>query len=207
MDSQTVTAAALLSATLAIALATGCSNDTSDSRHSNLVDAATAPTAASRHATPTTEPGTRPASEPEAQEDVQPLVLTDAVLERYARGLVKEAEIIRRPGRGTHYGVTVTGSVSGGESGEVLEAAGMTARQYLEVRTLVDPVFTTLNFQGKIGPPRSIDLDAASPEFRQRMASDPLDQLPPESADVLRRNMDRLVPLWSDIVGLTAQHG
>src|SRR3546814_2319187 len=33
--------------------------------------------------------------------------LTPALLQAYAKGLRKEVEIIRRPGRGTHYGVTI----------------------------------------------------------------------------------------------------
>src|SRR3546814_12489705 len=34
--------------------------------------------------------------------------LTPALLQAYAKGLHKEVEIIRRPGRGTHYGVTIS---------------------------------------------------------------------------------------------------
>ena len=60
--------------------------------------------------------------------------------------------------------------------------------------------------QGQIGPPRSIDLEAA-PEWKAKLEGDPFATLPPESAAVLRRNMDTLVTLWSDVVGLTAQHG
>src|SRR3546814_6595193 len=83
--------------------------------------------------------------------------LTPALLQAYAKGLHKEVEIIRRPGRGTHYGVTI--SKYGEEGPEVVAASGLSIDDYRAIRDLVDPVFTTLNFQGKIGTPRSIDLD------------------------------------------------
>ncbi|MFZ7097095.1 hypothetical protein ACOPJQ_13175 [Luteimonas dalianensis] len=148
----------------------------------------------------------RPATGASAGDDTQPAVLTDANLEAYARALGKQAEIIRRPGRGTHYGVSMSVHGSDGESEEVLEAAGMTIEEYRMVDRMVDPVFTTLNFKGEIGPPRSINLELA-PEWKEKLEGDPFDTLPPESAAVLRRHMDTLVPLWSDVVGLTAQHG
>lgn len=134
------------------------------------------------------------------------VTLDDENLAAYARALARQVEIIRRPGRGTHYGVAISAHDLDGETGEVMEAAGMTVAEYKAVDGLVDPVFTTLNFQGVIGPPRSIDVDA-SPEWRERLEGDPFASLSPESAAALRRHMDTLVPLWSEIVGLTAQHG
>lgn len=136
----------------------------------------------------------------------QATTLTDTNLQAYARALEKQAEIIRRPGRGTHYGVSMSAHGADGESGEVLEAAGMSIDEYRMVNGMVQPVFTTLNFQGEIGPPRSINLEMA-PDWKEKLAGDPFDTLPPESAAALRRNMDTLVPVWSDVVGLTAQHG
>lgn len=128
--------------------------------------------------------------------------LTPALLEGYATGLRKEVEIIRRPGRGTHYGVTI--SRYGDEGPEVVKASGLSLGDYLAVQAVVDGVFTTLNFQGKIGPPRSIDLEKADPAWRERLAGDPFDTLSPASAKALRDHMDILVPPWSEIVGMTA---
>ena len=48
----------------------------------------------------------------------QAATLTDANLAAYGRALAKQAEIIRRPGRGTHYGVAISPNDSDGESGE-----------------------------------------------------------------------------------------
>jgi len=128
--------------------------------------------------------------------------LTPALLDAYAKGLRKEVEIIRRPGRGTHYGVTI--SQYGDEGPEVVAAAGLSHEDYRAVQDVVDRVFTTLNFQGKIGPPRSIDLEKADPVWRERLAGDPFDDLSPSSAKALRDHMDVLVPPWSEIVGMTA---
>src|SRR3546814_9574602 len=130
--------------------------------------------------------------------------LTPALLQAYAKVLHKEVEIIRRPGRGTHYGVTI--SKYGEEGPEVVATSGLSIDDYRAIRDLVDPVFTTLNFQGKIGPPRSIDLERA-PEWKHRLAGDPFDELSPASAKVLREHMDILVPPWSEIIAMTAPHG
>ena len=54
---------------------------------------------------------------------------------------------------------------------------------------------------------RSFRLDRVDPDYRARLEGDAFASLSPESAATLRRNMDVLVPLWSQITGLTAQHG
>lgn len=57
-----------------------------------------------------------------------------------------------------------------------------------------------------MGPPISIDL-GAGPEWKERLERDAFASLSPESSAALRRHMHTLVPLWSDIVAPTAQHG
>jgi len=141
-----------------------------------------------------------------SESETQAVTLTDANLQAYARALRAQAEVIRRPGRGTHYGVTMSRHGLNGEAGEVLEAAGMTIDEYRQVHDLVDPVFTTLNFQGEIGPPRSINLEMA-PEWKEKLEGDPFATLTPESAAALRKNLDDVAEAWGEVVGLTAQHG
>ena len=181
-------AVALLAITVALAR---CSDDPAP--HAGSASAATGGSSADGDATATGPADTKAAFE-----------LTPALLQGYAKGLRKEAEIIRRPGRGTHYGVTI--SKYGEEGREAVTASGLSLDDYRAIRDLVNPVFTTLNFQGKIGPPRSIDLERA-PEWKERLAGDPFDQLSPASAKALREHMDILVPPWSEIIALTAQHG
>ena len=189
-------AAAGLAALLTIALASACapSGDQAATADAPAMTPATTP------ATPAAATGTPGAP------DAPPAALTDANLEAYGRALAMQAEIIRRPGRGTHYGVDMSPYALEGEAGEVLEAAGMDIEAYRTVHAQVDPVLTVLNFKGDIGPPRSIDLEAA-PEWKAKLERDPFASLPPESAAALRRHLDTLAPLWGDVVGLTAQHG
>ena len=139
-------------------------------------------------------PATTPAATSAARPDARPADLTDANLEAYGRALAKQAEIIRRPGRGTHYGMTMSPHGLEGEAGEVLAAAGMDIETYRAVEAQVEPVFTVLNFRGEIGPPRAIDLEAA-PEWKAKLEADPFATLSPASAAALRRHMDALVPL------------
>src|SRR3546814_20864980 len=111
--------------------------------------------------------------------------LTPALLQAYAKGLHKEVEIIRRPGRGTHYGVTI--SRYGEERPEVVATSGLSIDDYRAIRDLVDAVFTTLNFQGTISPRRSLDLERA-PDGRHRIPGHPLAELSPATANGRRAN-------------------
>jgi hypothetical protein len=52
-----------------------------------------------------------------------------------------------------------------------------------------------------------MDTARATPEMRARLASDPLAQLPAESAAALRGRLDRLAPLFARYVTLTAVGG
>jgi hypothetical protein len=75
------------------------------------------------------------------------------------------------------------------------------------VREGVNRVFTTLDFQGKIDGPLSIDLERADPETKARVSGDAFADLPPEAAMALRARIDRLVPLWSEYKKLVAVAG
>ena len=87
------------------------------------------------------------------------------------------------------------------------EAAGLSEPQYRDVRDGVNRVFTTLDFQGKIDGPLSIDLERADPETKARVSGDAFAGLAPEAAMALRARMDRLVPLWSEYKKLVAVAG
>lgn len=87
------------------------------------------------------------------------------------------------------------------------EAAGLSPARYREVRDAVDRVFTTLDFQGKIDGPMSIDLERADAATKARVSGDAFAELPAESAKALRATMDRLVPLWSEYKMLVAVAG
>jgi hypothetical protein len=68
-------------------------------------------------------------------------------------------------------------------------------------------VLTTLDFQGKIDGPLSIDLERADADTKTRVSGDAFAGLPPQAAAALRARMDRLVPLWSEYKKLIAVAG
>lgn len=53
----------------------------------------------------------------------------------------------------------------------------------------------------------SIDLSRVNDEMKAKLAKDPFDALTPAAAALLRARMDRLVPLWTDYVRMTAVAG
>jgi len=87
------------------------------------------------------------------------------------------------------------------------EAAGLDRARYETVRQAVTEVLRTLDFQGKIDGPMSIDLERADEATKARLARDAYADLPPASADALRSRLDRLVPVWVEYVNLTAVAG
>jgi flagellar hook-basal body complex protein FliE len=88
-----------------------------------------------------------------------------------------------------------------------VEASGLSDERYRDVRSGVDRVFTTLDFQGKIEGPLSIDLDRADPQTKARVSGDAFAELTREAATALRARMERLVPLWSEYKALVAVAG
>jgi hypothetical protein len=87
------------------------------------------------------------------------------------------------------------------------EASGLSETRYRDVREAVDRVFTTLDFQGKIDGPLSIDLERADADTKARVSRDAFVDLPPDAATALRTRMDRLVPLWTEYKKLVAVAG
>ena len=86
-------------------------------------------------------------------------------------------------------------------------ASGLSEARYRDVRDAVNRVFTTLDFQGKIDGPLSIDLERADADTKARVSGDAFAGVPPAAATALRARMDRLVPLWSEYKTLVAVAG
>ena len=159
------------------------------------------------------EAATRP-SGPAGQDDSEPVAFTEADLDQFERGLRKEIDAVKEAqGR-------AASAATAQERGEAVQAqwdtatipvgavaSGLSEPRYRRVRDGVDRVFTTLDFQGKIDGPLSIDLERANPETKARVSGDAFAGLPPESASALRSRMDRLVPLWSEYKKLVAVAG
>jgi hypothetical protein len=86
-------------------------------------------------------------------------------------------------------------------------AAGMDAARYGELRTTVLGVLRTLDIQGKIDGPTSVDLARVDEATKTRLSQDPLAALPPDAAAALRAQMDQLSQLWKEYATLTAVAG
>ena len=142
------------------------------------------------------------------------LSLTADTLAAYERGLKKEIEAVRAAQQRSSSAKTAK------ERGEAIQAAFETAtipqgaqaaklpeQQYRELRERVNDIFRTLDIQGKIDGPISMDLSRVDAATKARLSRDPFSDLSPESAAVLRKHMDRLVPVWIEYINLTAVAG
>jgi hypothetical protein len=140
--------------------------------------------------------------------------LTSDTLNAYERGLKKEIEAVRAAQQRSATATTAQ------ERGEAIQAsfeeatipqgaaaAGLPVEQYRELRETVNEIFRTLDFQGQIDGPLSMDLSRADAATKERLARDPLADLSSGSAAALRTQKDRLVPVWIEYVTLTAVAG
>jgi hypothetical protein len=154
------------------------------------------------------------AGAPTGRDDSKLVAFTEADLDKFERGLRKEIEAFKAAQQRAASARTAQ------ERGEAIqaqwetatiragaEASGLSQPRYRDVRDQVDRVFTTLDFQGKIDGPLSIDLERADPGTKARVSGDAFAELPPETAMALRARMDRLVPLWSEYKKLVAVAG
>jgi hypothetical protein len=140
--------------------------------------------------------------------------LTKETLTAYERGMRTEIEAVRAATQRSRdaktaeeRGNAIQASFEDATIAQGAEAAGMPVEQYRSVRETVNEIFQTLDFQGKIDGPLSMDLSRVDEATRQRLARDPFEKLSPASANALRAEMDRLVPIWIDYVLLTAVAG
>lgn len=139
---------------------------------------------------------------------------TEADLDGFEHGLRKEIDAVKAAQQKAASATTAQ------ERGQAIQAqwedhtipAGATASglsdgRYREIRDAVNGVFTTLDFQGKIDGPLSIDLERADAATKARVSGDAFAELPAQSATALRARMDRLVPLWTEYKTLVAVAG
>lgn len=149
-----------------------------------------------------------------AQPDRARVELTAENLTGLRRGLQRELEAVRAAQQRT------TSAKTAQERGEAIqasfeqatiplgaEAAGLPVDEYRAVRDTVDEIFRTLDIQGKIDGPMSMDMSRVDEATRQRLNRDPFLGLSDVSAAALRAQMDALVPAWAEYVRQTAVAG
>jgi hypothetical protein len=140
--------------------------------------------------------------------------LTNDNLNAYERGMKKEIEAVRAAQQRSASAATAQ------ERGEAIQAAfehatipqgaaaaGLSVDQYRALREAINGIFRTLDLQGTIDGPLSIDLSRADAATKERLARDPFADLSAASAAALRAQMDRLVSVWMEYVSMTAVAG
>ena len=142
------------------------------------------------------------------------LELTSDTLNAYERGLKAEIEAVRtaqqRSGTATtaqERGEAIQASFEEATIPQGAAAAALPVQEYRELRETVNGIFRTLDFQGKINGPLSMNLSRADAATKERLARDPFADLSSGSAAALRAQMDQLVPVWIEYVTLTAVAG
>lgn len=143
-----------------------------------------------------------------------PLAFTAADLEAYERGIAREAQLVlaaRERGRAARtpaergaaeQATWDTATIPGGA-----QAAGMPVARYRQLRQTLHRVLSTLDFQGKIPGPQEMDMSAASPETKRRLAGDPFAELAPASAAALRARLDGVARAYIAYMELVAVNG
>ena len=157
---------------------------------------------------------TSSATPPATQGDSQNVAFSEGDLDQFERGLRREIDAVKAAQ------VKAAAATNAQERGEAIQAqwetatiplgaqaSGLSEARYRDVRNAVNRVFTTLDFQGKIDGPLSIDLQRADAETKARVSRDAFADLPPEAAAALRAKMVGLVPVWSEYKKLVAVAG
>lgn len=160
------------------------------------------------------EDGTASESSSTEQEADGPVAFTEADLDAYERGMAAEIEIIKAAQERQRSATTpearseaMQAQWDDQSAPAAAKAAGIDPERYRRTRDAVHQVLQTLDFQGKIDGPMSMDMSRASEETKARLARDAYDTLTPEAANLMRARLDRLVKQWSEHVNLTAVAG
>ena len=143
-----------------------------------------------------------------------PFAFTEADLDAYEKGLRKEIELVKAARlRGdsaktpAERGAASQAAFESSTAPAAAEAIGAPIDRYQAMRRTVNRVFETLDFQGKIPGPMEIDTARASPEMKQRLATDPFAMLAPASAAAFRARLDALATVWIEYLNLVAVNG
>jgi hypothetical protein len=156
------------------------------------------------------------ASHPSTTATAQPssASLTAADLDGFEKGLQEEIRLVkegqeqaRRATTAVARGNAIQSTFEENTMSKAVPVSGLTLERYRLVRQTLSRLLTTLDFQGKIDGPQSVDTAHADAEMKARLASDPYSALDPQSAELLKSRLDRIVPLWIEYINLTVVGG
>lgn len=140
-----------------------------------------------------------------------PITLSAADFDAFEKGIARETQLVRAASE------RAVNAATPQERGEAIQAGfeqktmaaaapatGLSVERYKLVRETLSSLLTTLDMQGKIAGPQSVDSSRADPTTIARLQSDPYSALDSASAAELKSRMSRIVPLWIAYVNLTA---
>jgi hypothetical protein len=140
--------------------------------------------------------------------------LTETDLDGFEKGLAREIYLVKdgqlRAQRATtpvERGNAIQSTFEENTMAKAVPESGLPLERYRLVRQTLSRLLTTLDFQGKIDGPQSVDTAHADAEMKARLASDPYSALDPASAELVKGRMDRIVPLWIEYINLTVVGG
>jgi hypothetical protein len=143
-----------------------------------------------------------------------PVTITAADLDAFEKGIARETELVREASDKARNAKTAQergeAIQAGFETNTMVAAApatGLSVERYKAVRETLGTLLTTLDFQGKIDGPQSLDTTRADAAMKARLASDPYAAIDPAGAAELKARLSRIVPLWVSYVNLTAVGG
>jgi hypothetical protein len=143
-----------------------------------------------------------------------PITLTAADLDGFEKGIARETELVREAQQKSS--AAATPAERGAAFQQTFETytipaaapvTGLSAERYQLVRETIGTIMTTLDFQGKIDGPQSVDTSRADAAMKARLSSDPYASLDPASAEALKARIGRIAPIWIQYIGLTAVAG
>ena len=140
--------------------------------------------------------------------------LTAQDLDGFEKGITQEIELVKqgqlRASRATtavERGNAIQSTFEENTMAKAVDASGLPLERYRLVRQTLSRLLTTLDFQGKIDGPQSVDTAHADAEMKARLASDPYSALDPAGAELLKGRLARIAPLWIQYVNLTVVGG
>ena len=142
------------------------------------------------------------------------ITLSAADLDGFEKGLAHEIHLVkegkeqaRRATTAVARGNAIQSTFEENTMAKAVPASGLSLERYRLVRQTLSRLLTTLDFQGKIDGPQSVDTAFADAEMKARIASDPYSALDRSSAELLKGRLDRVVPLWIEYINLTVVGG
>ena len=127
---------------------------------------------------------------------------TAAEVDAFQRGLKDEIESLRTSQAGRFDPNAEEKAIAAGAKTSALDA-----KRYRQLHDTILDILRTLDIQGKIEGPVSVDLNRVSAEQRKKLERDPFADLPAASASALRAKLGQLAPLWVAYINLTAVGG